>query len=318
MAAFLPLFFRLGAGPHMGAASICRGAAPAWVCDSFGYADRAAVSVVTPAPSHYIGESFDAPPSTYGAPSNPGSPRPYQPTNEPSTPTPDTSPPATPRPSRSDHTPPRDEAADATPSPTLIAKEPGERGMSQVAHTYGLTYGGVDGERGRRFGALLIIFLDMLMPSLVCLALLLDSAHSTTIFAANKFKEVRRFSPQARRSFGLGLPKGPPRDTVHLRRTTREQRRWPHPLDVHTSSRFLSTLGEAPPWLSLCLLIFEIGTTVVPCLAALSKDGVRRRFTQRRTERSYRVSQLDEGRLHSHLEARCRRCSRSRRKSLLI
>ena len=92
----------IGAGPHIGAASICRGAAPAWVCDSFGYADRAAVSVVTPAPSaHYIGESFGAP-----------------------------------RPSRSDHTPSQGETADATPSPTLIAKEPGKRSKSRVAHTY--------------------------------------------------------------------------------------------------------------------------------------------------------------------------------------
>ena len=247
----------IGAGPHIGAASICRGAAPAWVCDSFGYADRAAVSVVTPAPSHYIGESFDAPPSTYGAPSNPGSPRPYQPTNEPSTPTPDTSPPATPRPAQPpprehrllspEPTPSRSGLAHAgiTSSSVSVVKEPGKRSESQVPP--GHVHGGDDLARGQRLAALLL-------PSLVCLALLLDSMHSTVTYAEKKFDGIRRFRPQASNGGGLGPPKGLPRDIRLPHRTPCDRRRRPNSSSqrkLDSSSRFLSTLGEAPLWLSM-------------------------------------------------------------------
>ena len=105
----------------------------------------------------------------------------------------------------------------------------------------------------------------LLLPVLVCLVLTLHSLGLTVSFALTQANW--RFT-------GLGRPQGPPRDTTSTsrdelrplcRRTTRLMRS-----TYASSSHFVSTLGEAPLLLSLCMLAMEVGTSVVPGLAALS------------------------------------------------
>ena len=102
----------------------------------------------------------------------------------------------------------------------------------------------------------------LLLPTLVCMVLTLHSLGLTVYFALAQASRLGK---------GLGRPQGPPRDTTprHARRppprgSTRARN------GFASSSYFCSTLGEAPLWLSICMLAIEIGTSVVPGLAALS------------------------------------------------
>ena len=79
----------------------CRTVSPEWVCGNLGYPNGGRPNIRSPLPSEpEIEVQVGISPSAYGALSNPNSPKPWYPGNEPSTPTPDTSPPATPKPSR--------------------------------------------------------------------------------------------------------------------------------------------------------------------------------------------------------------------------
>ena len=140
------------------------------------------------------------------------------------------------------------------PRDDTIAREPGAQLYEQVGRTH------LGGLAGSEAGAKFLTGLHLLFPALVCLVLLLHSFGVTVQFAES------RLTRSARRAWDA--PKSPPRATTHrdAQRHIRD-RRAPTAL---SSSRFLSTLGEAPLWLSLVLLVHEVAIHVVPYLFALS------------------------------------------------
>lgn len=152
------------------------------------------------------------------------------------------------------------------PAVNTFTVEPGAPDMSQVPHDLR------HGDGGGNAWALL-------MPMLLCLTLIAHSAYATTKFARGRLPHAPswpRFPLQASwRNLGLGRPRDPLRATPTTRTTpSRTLRRRPPRYGDGTSStsssRFFATLGEAPLWLSICLLALEIGAYVVPGLAALS------------------------------------------------
>lgn len=152
------------------------------------------------------------------------------------------------------------------PAVNTFTVEPGAPDMSQVPHDLR------HGDGGGNAWALL-------MPMLLCLTLIAHSAYATTKFARGRLPHAPswpRFPLQASwRNLGLGRPQDPLRATPTTRTTpSRTLRRRPPRYGDGTSStsssRFFATLGEAPLWLSICLLALEIGAYVVPGLAALS------------------------------------------------
>ena len=147
-----------------------------------------------------------------------------------------------------------------TPTVTGFVRDPGAPTSTEVGD--GTPYGGVGGT-----GSLSHI----LLPALVCLLLVLHSVWATVNYLGVVASRHPSFGAQARpRSKGLGHPDDPPRDisisTRALARRTRATRGEP----ARATSRFWRTLGEAPLWVSLVLVIHEIATCIVPNLAALS------------------------------------------------
>ena len=110
--------------------------------------------------------------------------------------------------------------------------------------------------------------LGLLFPLMICLFLTLRSVHATIVYSSSSMRQANGLFR------GLGRPQDPPRDinsfSSRLRSRRRPRRQRHDPLSVASSSRFLSTLGEAPLWLSILFLALEICTFVVPSLAALS------------------------------------------------
>ena len=110
----------------------------------------------------------------------------------------------------------------------------------------------------------------LLLPMMLCLILVAISAHATAKFAYGSPPPI--LISIYHRAQASWLDTGPSRPKGSLRATTtRNLRR--HGLRSApgvSSSRFISTLGAAPLWLSICFLALEISTVVVPSLAALS------------------------------------------------
>ena len=103
----------------------------------------------------------------------------------------------------------------------------------------------------------------LFLPVMACLLLSLKSLGTTARFAAARTPRI--FS--ARQANGLGEAGNllPPRATS--RSVAKLARRGKSPST--SSSRFVSTLGEAPIWISLILLAHEITTRVLPFLLAI-------------------------------------------------
>ena len=135
-----------------------------------------------------------------------------------------------------------------------FAREPGAPQSEKVGHTH------LAGLTGSQAGAEILTGLHLLFPALVCLVLLLHSLGVTVKFAESRLARSAR-AWVARRD--------PLRATTSRRDAQRHVRDRRAPT-VRSSSRFLSTLGEAPLWLSLLLLMHEIAIHVVPYLFALS------------------------------------------------
>ena len=137
------------------------------------------------------------------------------------------------------------------PAFNTFAVEPGAPDMSQVPH--GLRHGGVG--------------FALIMPMLICAMLALHSAYTTVLFAKPRLARAAR---------AWVARKDPLRATSSTspRETRRRPPRYGGGSAWTSSSRFLSTLGEAPLWLSICILAFEVSTCVVPGLAALSIQTV--------------------------------------------
>ena len=154
-----------------------------------------------------------------------------------------------------------------------IAREPGALTCAEVVPW-------PDSESSGRWGSL-----PMALPGLVCIALLLCTLETTFLFLRRAYAD-RYLRLQAERlASGLGRPQGPPRDTStsaprfdlptgsaigaeerrHARR--RVARRTP---SVASASRFLSTVGEAPLWLSMVFLVHELAARVIPFLFIIS------------------------------------------------
>ena len=140
------------------------------------------------------------------------------------------------------------------PRDDTIAREPGAQLYEQVGRTH------LGGLAGSEAGAKFLTGLHLLFPALVCLVLLLHSFGVTVQFAES------RLTRSARRAWDA--PKSPPRATT--RRDAQRHIRDRRAPTARSSSRFLSTLGEAPLWLSLVLLVHEVAIHVVPYLFALS------------------------------------------------
>ena len=143
----------------------------------------------------------------------------------------------------------------ALPTTDAIAAEPGALSMSQAPH--GHLHGGASAWA-------------LLLPMMLCLILVAISAHATAKFAYGSPPPI--LISIYHRVQASWLDTGPSRPKGSLRATTtRNLRR--HGLRSApgvSSSRFISTLGAAPLWLSTCFLALEISTVVVPSLAALS------------------------------------------------
>ena len=116
-----------------------------------------------------------------------------------------------------------------------FVREPGARAGEQVGH--------------------------LLLPAMACLVLLLHSMGATILFAERRLAHGAR-AWVARRDPLRATPSSPRDSRHHVR-----GRRAP---TAAARSSFLSTLGDAPFWLSLMLLIHEIAVHVVPYLFALS------------------------------------------------
>jgi hypothetical protein len=147
-----------------------------------------------------------------------------------------------------------------TPTVTGFVRDPGLPARTEVGG--GTSYGGVGGT-----GTLSHI----LMPALVCLLLALQSTWATVNYLAAiaSRHHPRFFGVQAKpRVKGLGHPNDPPQDTS--KRTPTRRARVAQSAPARTASRSWRTLGEAPLWISLVLLVHEIATYIVPNLAALS------------------------------------------------
>ena len=105
--------------------------------------------------------------------------------------------------------------------------------------------------------------LGLLFPLVICLILVLHSVYATVVYSSSSFRQADGLFR------GLGRPQDPPRD-INSSSSRRFRQRRRSSSRVASSSRFLSTLGEAPLWLSILLLALETCTFVVPSLAALS------------------------------------------------
>ena len=135
-----------------------------------------------------------------------------------------------------------------------FARDPGAQQSEQVGRTH------LAGLTGSQAGARILTGLHLLLPALVCLFLLLHSFGVTVKFAQSRL---------ARSARAWVARKDPLRATTSPRDAQRHVRDR-HTPTLRASSRFLSTLGEAPLWLSLVLLVHEIAVYVVPYLFALS------------------------------------------------
>ena len=122
-----------------------------------------------------------------------------------------------------------------------IAREPGDPPCAEVVPW-------LDSESSGRWGSL-----PMALPGLVCGALLLCTLEATFYFLRRAYAD--RIRLQAKRpATGLGRPRGPPRDIS----------------SSSSRSRFLSTVGEAPLWLSMVFLVHELAAHVIPFLFIIS------------------------------------------------
>ena len=116
--------------------------------------------------------------------------------------------------------------------------------------------------------------IPMVLPGLVCIALLLCTLETTVRFFDRSYDD--RLNMQAKPSGkGLGRPQGPPRDITTRTSSSpssRTMRRHASKRSnsVASTSLFVSTLGEAPLWLSLVFLVHELTTRVIPFLFAIS------------------------------------------------
>ena len=147
-----------------------------------------------------------------------------------------------------------------TPAVTGFVRDPGAPSSTEVGD--GTPCGGVGGT-----GTLS----HLVLPGLVCLLLVLHSVWTTVNYlrAVTSRCNARSFGAQAEPgSKGLGHPNDPPRDTSL--RTGKRRARAARTETARTTSRFWRTLGEAPLWISLVLLVHEIATCIVPNLAALA------------------------------------------------
>ena len=155
---------------------------------------------------------------------------------------------------------PSDTDALDTPTITGFVRDPGVPTGAEVGG--GAPYGGV-GATGT--------LSHIVMPGLVCLILVLHSIWATVNYlrAVVSRRNLLSFDAQAKPgSQGLGHPDDPPRDTY--RRSLARRARATRAAPAHTTSRFWRTLGEAPLWVSLVLLVHEVATCIVPSLTALS------------------------------------------------
>ena len=140
------------------------------------------------------------------------------------------------------------------PHDLISTAEPGAHASSYEPQ--GLLHGGV----GSR---------SLYLPALVCLFLLLKSLLATAYFVTARTPRI----PWSRQANGHG--KGghlhqPPRDTSSsTMRSLKKLNRANPSKRVTSSSRFISTLGEAPVWLSLLLLAHEVATRIIPFLTAV-------------------------------------------------
>ena len=119
----------------------------------------------------------------------------------------------------------------------------------------------------------------LLLPMLACIVLMIRSLRTTESFITARTPRIP-WPTQA--SFGKGLghhndpPTGPTSSTrrrstrASMRATKRLSRGASSPGTCASSSRFLSTLGEAPLWISMLLLAHEVVTRVLPCLLGIS------------------------------------------------
>ena len=114
---------------------------------------------------------------------------------------------------------------------------------------------------------------SLLLPIMACLILISRSLATTASFVSARTPRI----PWPRQANGFGKGgnlREPPRDTSHLspRSFVRSQslrRKRASSKTFASGSRFLSTVGEAPLWVSLLFLSHEIITRLLPSLIAI-------------------------------------------------